>query len=116
MPATSRRGFWNPGSRSGWRREISIGSDFNRFGLAFWSLVDGLKPENAARRSALDELNEWRNAVAHQDFSAAMLRAGRPHLTLAQVRAWRKACHGLALAFDAAMWNHIKTLTGNDPW
>ncbi len=35
-------------------------------------------------------------AIAHQDFSASMVRAERPSLALAQVRVWRKACDGLA--------------------
>ena len=74
----------------------NIGSDFNRLGLTFWSLVDARRPENAVRRLALEELSEWRNAIAHQDFSPSMVRAGRPALALAQVRVWRQACNGLA--------------------
>jgi hypothetical protein len=56
----------------------NLGSDFNRFGLAFWSLVDVHHPRNPARKAALEELNGWRNAIAHQDFLASMLRGGRP--------------------------------------
>jgi hypothetical protein len=101
------RGNPNPGN---------IGADFNRFSLAFWSLVDARRPENPVRRAALEELSEWRNAIAHQDFSASMMRAGRPHLVLAQVRVWRKACDGLARAFDEVLRDHVRTLTGNAPW
>jgi hypothetical protein len=74
------------------------------------------RPENPARRAALDELSEWRNAIAHQDFSASMLRAGRPSLTLAQVRLWRKACDGLARSFDEVMRDHLRRLTGSASW
>jgi hypothetical protein len=94
----------------------NIGADFGRFNLAFWSLVDGHRPENATRRAALEELNEWRNAIAHQDFSTAMLRAGRPNLTLAHVRLWRKACEGLARSFDEVLRDHLRVLTGSAPW
>jgi len=94
----------------------NIGSDLNRLGLAFWSQVDGHRPENPARRAALDELNEWRNAIAHQDFNPPMMTAGRPNLLLAQVRVWRKACDGLARSFDAVLRGHLEVLAGGAPW
>jgi hypothetical protein len=101
------RGNPNPGN---------IGSDFGRLGLAFWLRVDAHRPENPARRAALEELSQWRNAIAHQDFGAAMLRAGRPNLKLKQVRLWRKACDGLARSFDEVMCDHLRGLTGSAPW
>jgi len=101
------RGNPNPGN---------IGADFNRLGLSFWPLVDARRPENPDRRAVLEELSEWRNAIAHQDFSAAMMRAGRPSLALAQVRIWRKACDGLARAFDEVLRDHLRALTGSAPW
>jgi hypothetical protein len=94
----------------------NIGSDFGRLGLEFWPRVDAHRPENPARRAALDELSTWRNAIAHQDFSASMLRAGRPNLTLAQVRFWRKACDGLTRSFDDVLRDHLRVLTGSAPW
>jgi hypothetical protein len=101
------RGNPNPGN---------IGSDFNRLGLAFWTLVDAYRPGNPARRAALDELSEWRNAIAHQDFSAAMVRAGRPNLALAEVRGWRRACDDLARVFDEVLREHLRARTGAAPW
>lgn len=94
----------------------NIGSDFNRFGLQLWPLVDARRSENPVRRAALEELSAWRNAIAHQDFSASMLRTGRPHLALAQVRVWRKACDGLARTFDEVLRDHLRTRTGSAPW
>ncbi len=94
----------------------NLGSDFNRFSLAFWPLVDVDRPQNPARKIALEELNDWRNAIAHQDFPAAMLKAGRPSLTLAQVQTWRKACDGLTRSFDNVLHSHLQTLTGAVPW
>jgi hypothetical protein len=101
------RGNPNPGN---------LGADFNRFGFGFWPRVDAHHPANPARKAALDEMSEWRNAIAHQDFPAAMLRAGRPSLTLAQVQTWRKACDGLARAFALVLRDHLQSLTGSAPW
>ena len=101
------RGNPNPGN---------IGADFSRLGLQFWLEVDARRPETPARRAALEELNSWRNAIAHQDFTAAMLSSGRPSLRLAQVRGWRKACDGLARSFDEVLRDHLQTLTGVVPW
>ena len=101
------RGNPNPGN---------IGADFSRFDLVFWPRVDAHRAQNSQRRSALEELNAWRNAIAHQDFAPAMLRAGRPVLQLAQVQTWRKACDGLAQSFDEVLAAHIQNLTGILPW
>ena len=79
-------------------------------------LVDAHRPQNPTRKAALEEVNEWRNAIAHQDFTAAMLSAGRPTLTLAQVQTWRKACDGLARSFNDVMRGHVQTMTGTVPW
>jgi hypothetical protein len=101
------RGNPNPGN---------LGAGFNRFGLRFWSVVDGHRPQNPARRLGLEEMNDWRNAVAHQDFATAMLKAGRPNLTFAQVQAWRKACDGLARSFEDVLRAHLHKLIGVVPW
>ncbi len=101
------RGNRNPGN---------LGLDFNRFNLAFWSLVDAHRPQNPGRKSALEEMNSWRNAIAHQDFTSSMLKAGRPNLTLAQLQTWRKACDGLARSFEDVLRGHLHTLIGTFPW
>lgn len=99
------RGNPNPGN---------IGSDFNRFGLAFWNEVERQDPRNSGRRVLLGELNEWRNAIAHQDFDPAVL-GGSVRLPLAQVKSWRSACQALATSFDAVMRNRLQSLTGTAP-
>jgi len=101
------RGNPNPGN---------LGADFGRFDLPFWPQVDAHRTQNPQRQLALEELNAWRNAIAHQDFAPIMLRAGRPVLHLAQVQAWRKACDGLAQSFDDVLGVHIQNLTGTLPW
>jgi hypothetical protein len=107
LPSKVDRGNANPGN---------LGADFNRFGFGFWPQVDAHHPSNPTRKAALEEMNEWRNAIAHQDFPVAMLRAGRPSLTLAQVQTWRKACDGLARSFVVVLRDHLRSLTGTAPW
>jgi hypothetical protein len=101
------RGNPNPGN---------LGSDFGRFGLGFWSLVDAHRHENPVRRAGLEEMNNWRNAIVHQDFAASMLKAGRLTLTLAQVQVWRNGCDRLAQSFDEVLRTHLQRLTGAAPW
>ncbi|MGL5857618.1 MAG: hypothetical protein ACRC35_04290 [Angustibacter sp.] len=47
----------------------SLGDDFDRFGRPLWFLIEALGPQYQIRRRRLEELNRWRNAIAHQDFT-----------------------------------------------
>jgi hypothetical protein len=95
--------------------QTTIGGDFGRLGMAdFWGDVDAVSPRNARRREALDRLNEWRNAVAHQDFDPA--RLGGTTLRLAVVRRWRRGCRQLARSMDRVMRDYILSVTGTRPW
>jgi hypothetical protein len=94
----------------------NIGADFNRFGLTFWPSVDAAHPRNVRRKTLLAQLNRWRNAIAHNAFEPRMLRSGRPLLSLAEVRRWRKACDGLARWFDRIMHDRLRAVIGASPW
>jgi hypothetical protein len=94
----------------------NIGADFNRFDLLFWQVVSAAHPRNARRRTLLEQMNRWRNAIAHNDFDAGMLRSGRPVLTRADVSRWRKACDALTRWFDRIMRDHLRAVTGSNPW
>lgn len=61
-------------------------------------------------------MNRWRNAIAHNAFEPGMLRSGRPVLSLADVRRWRKARDGLARWFDRVMRSRLRAVTGTNPW
>src|SRR5438094_6844060 len=100
------RGNANPGS---------IGSDFNRLGVQFWIQVYADDPGNENRRQLLEELNEWRNAIAHQDFDPAKL-GGTTALHLKQVRRWRRVCNRLARSFDKVMYTYMAGVIGTAPW
>ena len=88
----------------------SIGADFGRFGIDFWTEVEANDPRNVAGKIQLDELNRWRNEIAHQDFTSGTV------LRLNQVQAWRKVCQRLAKSFDEVMFQHLQGLTGTPPW
>ncbi len=93
----------------------NVGSDFSRLGIAFWNHVKATDRRNERRCRALEELNVWRNAIAHQDFDPLKLK-GKITLTLAQVRAWRGVCDELAQAFDTVMRDFITSVVGKPPW
>jgi hypothetical protein len=100
------RGNPNPGN---------IGADFAILGAELWPDVKALSGVNVGRRQLLEELNTWRNAIAHQDFSTLSL-SGRSSLRVAKVRQWRAACEGLASAFDVVSGDYLRRLTGVRPW
>lgn len=101
---TLDRGNPNPGN---------IGSDFARLGIQFWPRVRALDRRNTRRQERLQELAEWRNAIAHQDFGPV---GGVPTLQLSRVQTWRRAMDALAGEFDRAMQNHLTNLLGTVPW
>jgi hypothetical protein len=92
----------------------NIGSDFNRFGLAFWSAVRGDHGQNRAQQAMLENLQAWRNAIAHQDFDHSKLH--RANLTLPTVRRWRRACNALARSFDRVLGSHLTGILAAPPW
>ncbi|MEM1031793.1 MAG: hypothetical protein AAGN82_15685 [Myxococcota bacterium] len=98
------RGNPNPGN---------LGSDFARLGIQFWSAVRAVDAHADSRQQRLEDLNRWRNAIAHQDWINV---GGDPNLRLARVRSWRVACNGLAQSFDRAVRDHLHVMAGHDPW
>jgi hypothetical protein len=58
------RGNANPGA---------IGADFNRLGVKFWRRVYDDHPQNELRKQRLEQLIQWRNAIAYQDFDPLVL-------------------------------------------
>jgi hypothetical protein len=92
----------------------SIGADFDRLVGTFWVRVNLYDPLDEHRfQRNLEELNKWRNAIAHQDFSEFPDPA---RLRLAQIRRWRGVCNRLARVFDKVMRDHLQSLTGTWPW
>ena len=92
----------------------NLGSDFGRFGLAFWPAMLQLDERNEGWKKSLDAMNIWRNAVAHQHFDPTKL--GGTTIRLPLLREWRGACDGLAATFDGVMRSHLETVNGSVPW
>ncbi len=97
------RGNPNPGN---------IGADFGRFNVELWTEIYQRDARNRSRRAALDALNDWRNAIAHQDFT----RTNGAAIQLQQVRKWRRATENLAADIDAVMSTYLTQLVGSPPW
>lgn len=93
----------------------SIGSDFGRLGVDFWTQVNSHDPRSLGRKTQLDQLNIWRNAIVHQNLDPAKL-GGTTTLRLEQVQGWRRACKQLAKTFDEVMRWYVQSLIGVSPW
>lgn len=98
----------------------SIGADFKAFDLDIWDAAKRVDARTARRARRLDQLNVWRNAIAHQDFDFSQHQrelVGDPvRLGLDDVRAFRSSCNGLATTFDSALAGHLETIVGGRPW
>jgi hypothetical protein len=105
--------LWNRTLDKGNPHPGAIGSDFNRLGIQFWPSVTGRDARNARRNQLLQELIDWRNAIAHQDFDPV---GGNSTLRLSRVRSWRRAVGALADDFDRTMHDHLTVLLGAAPW
>jgi len=93
----------------------SLGADFRRFGFDFWKEMRLCHANTAIWIRDLELLNEWRNAIVHEDFTSPRL-GGIMFLRLQQVRRWRHSCRYLAKGTDEVMRRHMQTLTGRFPW
>lgn len=96
----------------------NIGSDFARLGIKIWDALVVRDARNNIRNRKLEDLNAWRNAIAHEDFADPVRFPARHGtvLHLARVKDWRKTCNVLALHMDSVMQTHVGTLTGRIPW
>ena len=99
------RGNPNPGN---------LGSDFGRFELPLWATLLARNARNRRRQADLEQLNRWRNAIAHQDFDVQRLGPGA--LRLATVRRWRRSCNGLASSMDLVVGDHLRTILAVVAW
>jgi hypothetical protein len=87
----------------------NLRKDFERFGFTLDLAV--ANPANPARLQHLSELNRWRNVAAHQ---GTVPPAGLP--SLADLRAWRGSCDGLAASLDGIMYNQLRRILRRAPW
>jgi hypothetical protein len=108
--------LWNRQLDTRNANQATVGGDFGRLGIPdFWRQVDAVFVNNHLRRRWLDDLNSWRNAIAHQTFDPAVL-GGSINLRLARVQRWRRACNRLAQSLDRVVRAYIQSVTGTYPW
>lgn len=93
----------------------NLGADFGRLGLGLWSALGGHEPRIETDRRALESLNVWRNAIAHQDLDPVRL-GGRTSLTVLTVRQWRATCDRLTRSLDAVVRAQLVSLGVQAPW
>lgn len=93
----------------------SLKVDFRRLGIDLWPAIHSFDPGSIAWRRELERLNEWRNAIAHANFTSPKL-GGIMKVGLAEVRRWRAACERIANAMDEVVRRHLLGLTGKTPW
>lgn len=101
----------------------NIAEDFGRIGMEdFWDRVaaEGGTTHTRARRLRLEQMNLWRNAIAHNNFEQNQVRINKldRHLRprLAEGRQCRTACDQLALQLDAAVAGFLAHVVGSPPW
>jgi len=96
-----------------------IAADFARFDFDIWTAARAASGSTATRQMRLDQLNTWRNAIAHQDFvfsaQQQALLSGTS-VTLRWARAWRSSCNGLAQTFDRVVGDYLAAIARHRPW
>ena len=99
-------------------RAEALSKDFGRLDLNLWDALERHDPRNVGRRHRLDQLNTWRNAVAHQDVppaaSAALIRG--TDRDVRSLRTWRHSCSALAHDIDIVVNQHMVVLAGRRAW
>jgi hypothetical protein len=98
----------------------SVGADFKSFDIDIWDAAKQFDSRTGIRSRRLDQLNIWRNAIAHQDFDFTRhqleVLAGTTRLGLDEVRAFRSCCNQLAVTFDTTLAHHLESIVGGRPW
>jgi len=96
----------------------NLGSDFGRLGVQLWPELKRWNPRCTVFQELLLQLNIWRNAIAHDDFSAASYfpKGNHTMLRLSLVRRWRQACNRLAPGMDTVMRDYVLGIKGASSW
>ncbi len=97
----------------------SLGADYLRLGIEMWPELALVDRRTVTRRRRLEQLNVWRNAVAHGDYRlspAALAAVAGTRRTLAFAQACRACCQVLARQFDAVVEDYLSGLLGAPPW
>ncbi|MGH2936563.1 MAG: hypothetical protein ACRDPE_00395 [Solirubrobacterales bacterium] len=96
----------------------NLGVDFARFGFRFWDAVESRDRRNSHRKTELERLCEWRNAIVHGDVERKQM-AGRlvpRDLELKDCTNWRQALGSLVDTFDEVLAARCEELGCAEPW
>jgi hypothetical protein len=97
----------------------ALTADFGLLNMDLWRELVRRDGRNHHRRRRLDQLNVWRNAIAHQAFpltSGNAAAAAGTARTLRWARLWRSNCSALAHQMDTIVRAHLTNLLGTRPW
>lgn len=103
--------------------EGNIAEDFTRIGMeSFWDRVSrrGGTVHTKARRRRLEQMNAWRNAIAHHSFEQNVTKLdkldGRLEPRLIEGVRCRNACDQLVRQLDEAVGAFLGEVVGVSPW
>ena len=101
----------------------SIAEDFGRIGMKdFWPEVarKGGAVRTKARLRRIEQMNMWRNAIAHSNFEQYLNQLdkldGVLHPRLAEASACRVAVNALTIQISEAVAKHLARVVGSVPW
>jgi hypothetical protein len=97
----------------------ALGDDFRWLGSNVWTELVRMDRRNGRRRTRLDQLNVWRNAIAHQALPPAepyAVTAAGTARTLRWARHWRANCSALAHQLDRFVKQRLNIMLGIRPW
>lgn len=96
----------------------NLGSDFRRFGFAFWKAVEADDNRNKRRKTKLEQICEWRNGIAHGDIprKRAEGKLIPSNVTLDACKGWRSALGSLAISIDKVMAAQCENLGSPKLW
>lgn len=96
----------------------AVTDDFGRFVIDVRVEVDAADRRNPDRRSKLEGLIAWRNAIAHHDIDEKLARGALDPVKvhLATCKGWRSALTGLAGSLDTVVANRCEALGLSRPW
>jgi hypothetical protein len=97
----------------------ALADDFRWLAYDFWADLLQQDPRNERRRRLLDQLNVWRNAIAHQALPPSggnATRTAGTTRTLHWALLWRANCSALAQQMDKFVRTSLTNQFGVKPW
>jgi hypothetical protein len=97
----------------------AVGADYRRLDIQLWRALSRWDRRTQLRRRRLEQLNVWRNAVAHRDFrlsASALATVAGTTRSLAFAQSCRASCDVLARQFDGVVELSLWSRLGRPPW